>query len=370
MKFKKPTLLIDEVKARRNIDRIVKKAVKSDTSVWPHFKTHQSLQIGEWFKDSDISGITVSSVSMAEYFANAQWPKIYIAFPVNINEIDEISELAERVSLTLLVNDPAHVNELIKRVTKPVNLKIEIETGSRRSGIASNETELIRTIIDQITVSQHVFGGFYSHFGHTYGATNRNEVRDIFDQSFAQLKSLEQYFISDNPAISLGDTPSASVLDTYNDISSMHAGNYVFYDLTQAQIGVCEEEEIAIVLAAPVVSKNRERLELVVYGGGIHLSKDQLKSREFGNIIYGKIVTIGPEGWSASLENCYVRSISQEHGVIKVTSEVFDQFAIGDSLGILPVHSCMTADCMGEYYSLQGMKLDHLQGKSPEIGKK
>ena len=101
MKFKKPTLLVDEAKALQNIDRIIKKAARSNTAVWPHFKTHQSLDIGNWFKEARIAGITVSSVSMARYFASGNWPNIYSAFPVNINEIDDIARLAEMVNLTL-----------------------------------------------------------------------------------------------------------------------------------------------------------------------------------------------------------------------------------------------------------------------------
>jgi D-serine deaminase-like pyridoxal phosphate-dependent protein len=36
---------------------------------------------------------------------------------------------------------------------------------------------------------------------------------------------------------------------------------------------------------------------------------------------------------------------------------------VGDLLGILPVHSCMTADCMGAYLSLAGEWIDHAEGR-------
>jgi hypothetical protein len=32
-------------------------------------------------------------------------------------------------------------------------------------------------------------------------------------------------------------------------------------------------------------------------------------------------------------------------------------------LGILSVHSCMTADCMGSYLSLDGQVVDHAEGR-------
>ena len=34
----------------------------------PHFKTHQSIEIGEWFRESGVNKITVSSLTMANYF--------------------------------------------------------------------------------------------------------------------------------------------------------------------------------------------------------------------------------------------------------------------------------------------------------------
>ncbi len=63
----------------------------------PHFKTHQSAEIGNWFKDEGVNKITVSSVQMAEYFAESGWKDILIAFPVNIRETEQINRLASKI---------------------------------------------------------------------------------------------------------------------------------------------------------------------------------------------------------------------------------------------------------------------------------
>jgi len=39
-----------------------------------------------------------------------------------------------------------------------------------------------------------------------------------------------------------------------------------------------------------------------------------------------------------------------------------DSFKIGDIIGILPVHSCLTADLMKEYLLTDGSRADHLSG--------
>ena len=98
----KPTLLLDEQKCRDNIRMMTGKAEKSKVAFRPHFKTHQSLEIGRWFKESGVDKITVSSLEMAVYFA-PEWNDITVAFPVNILEIETINYLAEKINLNLLI---------------------------------------------------------------------------------------------------------------------------------------------------------------------------------------------------------------------------------------------------------------------------
>jgi D-serine deaminase-like pyridoxal phosphate-dependent protein len=361
MEILSPTLLLDESIARRNIKRMVEKAKKSNVELKPHFKTHQSHIVGRWFKEEGVTAITVSSVSMAEYFAADGWNNITIAFPVNILEINKIGDLAPSVGLTLLVTDIRQVKELLTKVDKDINVLIEIDCGSNRSGLNPYDDHTINELITLLNGTQHRFKGFYSHFGHTYNASSSGDVMKIYKDSITLLTDLQYKYAYAKPTISIGDTPSCSIINDFNGISSIHAGNFVFYDLTQAQIGVCKSSDIAIALACPVVSKNTERQEVIIYGGGVHLSKEVLVDIDLNDSIYGRIVQVGADGWSAPLTGCYVRSISQEHGVVKLTKAVFDMIAIGDVIGVLPVHSCMTADVMGSYKQLSGEEIDHFK---------
>ena len=38
----------------------------------------------------------------------------------------------------------------------------------------------------------------------------------------------------------------------------------------------------------------------------------------------------------------------KEHGIIKIEKQ--DNYKVGDLLSIIPIHSCLTADKMGEYF--------------------
>ena len=68
MKINRPTLIIDEVKARKNIAFMAGKAKKSNLLFRPHFKTHQSATVARWFREMGVNHIAVSSLAMAHYF--------------------------------------------------------------------------------------------------------------------------------------------------------------------------------------------------------------------------------------------------------------------------------------------------------------
>ncbi|MFN8417960.1 MAG: hypothetical protein U0528_01745 [Anaerolineae bacterium] len=78
----------------------------------PHFKTHQSADVGAWFRDEGVSAITASSLRMASYFADHGWSDITVGVPVNIREIDLINALAARIELGVLVDSLESVTSI------------------------------------------------------------------------------------------------------------------------------------------------------------------------------------------------------------------------------------------------------------------
>jgi D-serine deaminase-like pyridoxal phosphate-dependent protein len=85
------------------------------------------------------------------------------------------------------------------------------------------------------------------------------------------------------------------------------------------------------------------RNEIILYGGAIHLSKDYLENN---GKYYGLVVEYNADGWSGPVDNTVLTSLSQEHGTIRTTSDFLDRVKHGDLLGILPVHSCLTANLL------------------------
>ena len=86
-----PTLVINQKICRSNIMRMAEKARSHNLIFRPHFKTHQSIIVGEWFRDYGVTAISVSSVKKAQYFSKENWNDSTIAFPVNPRETDRIN---------------------------------------------------------------------------------------------------------------------------------------------------------------------------------------------------------------------------------------------------------------------------------------
>lgn len=151
--------------------------------------------------------------------------------------------------------------------------------------------------------------------------------------------------------ISIGDTPTCSLVDTLTGIDEIRPGNFIFYDLMQVQIGACQVDDISVAVACPVVAIYPERHCIAIYGGAVHLSKEVLIG-ENGRMEYGRIALPTETSWEILHDDSYVYSLSQEHGLIHASDALLQQVKIGDLLCILPVHSCLTANLLKAYQIL------------------
>jgi len=362
MNITKPALILNKEQVISNITKMVDIAEKHSLFFRPHFKTHQSRVVGEWFRSKGITGITVSSVEMAEYFQQSGWKDITIAFPYNFLEAEKIDQLAGKCCLNILIVNVETILSLRKNLTNELSFFIEIDNGYHRTGIDPENFQHIDEILTLSDENELLnFKGFLTHAGNSYNIDNISELETIHAQTADKMNLLKQKYARryKDLIISTGDTPGCSLMNDFNGIDEIRPGNFVFYDLMQEKLGSCSANEIAVVLACPVVAKNQDRLEIAIYGGAIHISKEYvLDSR--GNKLFGKVVFFNDNGWCEPVPETTLFSLSQEHGIIRTSRDIFQKINLGDVIGILPVHSCLTADAMGEYLSLQDEIIDHM----------
>jgi D-serine deaminase-like pyridoxal phosphate-dependent protein len=355
-----PTLLLDEARCRRNIERMAQKAKANQIPLRPHFKTHQSHTVGDWFRDYGIDRIAASSLRMAHYFAEDGWRDITNAFPTNIREISRINEVASKTQLNLLVEDLGTVQFLEKELHQEVGIFIKADTGYHRTGLGPEDFDLVDQLLAFTgQASKLELKGFLAHAGHSYGAHGHEDIARVHHSSLDTFQLFHDRYDSQYPELtySAGDTPTCSAMDTFPGLSEMRPGNFVFYDLSQWDIGSCELEDIAVAMACPVVAKHPARNEIVVYGGGVHFSKDR-RPHPNGPVYYGMLVNWENGNWVTHPENAYLKSLSQEHGIVAADPSLLEKTKVGDILCFLPIHSCMTADLMKRYWTLDGKRLD------------
>lgn len=355
----RPTLVIDKEVCLRNIEKMAQKAKDFNLRFRPHFKTHQSAVIGDWFRMYGVEAITVSSIQMAEYFTQNGWDDITIAFSVNVLEINNIKRLAANINLNVLVENKEAATVLSNQIKHPLGVYIKIDTGTNRTGIEPSKVRLIDAILDILSTNKRItFKGFLSHNGETYSARSTNEIFSRHFDALLKLKSLKQRYKPHFPnvEISIGDTPSCSICNNFDGVDEIRPGNFVFYDLMQQNLDVCGFEDIAARMACPVVAKHPSRNEVVIYGGAIHLSKDSLSNID-GKRFFGRIaININGEKKLLNKRN-YVTRLSQEHGVLKVSQKNFGLFHIGDLVEIIPIHSCLTANLARKYLTTEGEEI-------------
>lgn len=356
----RPTAVLNSAIARQNIARMAARARQSRVLLRPHFKTHQSAGVGEWFRAEGVTAITVSSVEMATYFAAHGWTDILIAFPVNWLEIAAINQLAAQVHLGLLVESVETANFLSGHLIKSVDVWLKVDTGYHRTGIAWHDIDLLKAVSAAVREGTNQrLCGLLTHAGHSYHAHSQAEIEVIYTETVAHLNAAQQtlaYAGIGDLALSLGDTPCCSVVEDLSAVDEIRPGNFVFYDLTQVEIGACTPADIAVAVACPVVAVHPVAGKVIIYGGGVHLSKEELPFAD-GRVTYGAVCLPEPGGWSAPLPDCTVTGLSQEHGTIQASAALLDRVKVGDMLYILPVHSCMSVNLLKHYLTLEGEEI-------------
>lgn len=354
-----PTLLLDERRCRRNLQRMRRRADDAGVRLRPHCKTHQSRIVGRWLREEGVDRITVSSITMAEYFADDGWSDILVAFPLNPGALARVEALAERCRLAVLLDNPEAMARLTRRSAAPLGYYVDVDAGYGRTGIPVHQTDPVDRLIEAARrVPGFEFRGFYCHPGNSYHHRQGDARQVVLDTALSGLAALADHSSSEHPAVLVGDTPSCSGAVDFPGVDEITPGNFVFFDLFQADLGACTDDDIAVAMACPVVGHYPDRGEIVIHGGSVHFSRDSLELA--GRQVFGKTAVPTGEGWAPDPAPAYLHAISQEHGILRLPPERLARTRIGDVLHILPVHSCLTADAMGGYQDLEGRTIDHL----------
>jgi D-serine deaminase-like pyridoxal phosphate-dependent protein len=151
------------------------------------------------------------------------------------------------------------------------------------------------------------------------------------------------------PIVSMGSSPTALHAASFDGITEVRAGVYMFGDLFQAEIFTHAIEDIALTVLTSVIGRRAGKL--LVDAGGLALSKD--RSTEAAPRDFGFGLALDRMG-QRTLGDAIVRRAYQEHGVIELDPAHSVDLPIGGRLRIAPNHTCMTAAAHDRYYVVDG----------------
>jgi D-serine deaminase-like pyridoxal phosphate-dependent protein len=341
---------------RRNALRMSKKAADLGVGLRPHIKTHKCVEVARIQTAGHDGAITVSTLAEARAFACHGFNDITYAVPIERGKFtDAIEILKTGVKLNLLTDDAETVRSLDEAAGKmgvSFDVFVKIDCGTHRVGIEPNAdeaTEIPRLISDSTHLN---FAGILTHAGHSYNVKNREQVLDIARHErnvMIQLAERLRAMSIEVPTVSIGSTPTMSLIDHLEGIDEIRPGNYIFFDNFQATLGSCSFEETALTVLTAVVNKNIAHRKLVVDAGAIALSKDLGPVGVDPQCGYGRV--LDPNGNDTGMR---VTGLSQEHGEIEAgDAPAFDSLKVGDRLRILANHSCLAAAQHSHYNVLE-----------------
>ncbi|MCZ6727160.1 MAG: alanine racemase [Acidobacteria bacterium] len=338
-----PALLLDLDKAETNIEAMAAKAERLGVRLRPHLKTHKCAEVAALQLARSSAGATVATLEEARFFAAHGIDDLTWAFPVVLSRLDEIAELAARVTLRLVVDSPEALAAL-GSLGLPLHVWLKIDCGYHRAGVDPESAAAVELASRLAATPKLTFDGILSHSGHAYDASSPEitrriaaQERDVMVACAGRLRAAGV----EVPAISIGSTPAMTAVTDLTGIDEVRPGNYVFFDYTQVQLGSCRVADCAVTVLASVVSSCPDHA--VTDAGALALSKDP--GHEPGRTLGEVFEDYGAARLSADLR---VTVLSQEHGKLSLSRPV------GERLRILPNHSCLTVAQFDHYEVVRG----------------
>ena len=333
-----PALVVDAARMESNIVHMSAQARAAGVALWPHAKTHKSASIARRQLDRGAGGLTVATLAEAEAFAAAGCADLFIAYPLwsGGSRAARIRRLHESARLRVGVDSVAAAEQLAAAThgSAALDVLIEVDCGGRRSGVAAEHAASLAA--DCLRLGLNVLGAF-THPGHAYAApANVGAAAADERTALAIAGATLEPLLGRAPVLSGGSTPTA-IDGMAAPLTEARPGTYVFGDRQQMHLSGFAEQQIALVVAARVVSTPRPG-EAVLDAGSKALASDRPAWLE-------------GHGWLPEAPEAIVAAITEEHAVVRGLRR---RLTVGDLVGVVPNHVCTAVNLGSEFAVVAG----------------
>ena len=271
-----PAFVVSEQAFRLNCSSVLETASANGvTRLRPHVKTHKTregtvIQAGPGGggdgRRAKVVGFVVSTLPelamVVDLACESATPEPYcdilLGVPVCASRLSRIeaqrrrlTEVAPGGQVHLLIDNPGQATSVEDFVREnnadAYSVFLKLDTGYHRAGVTVDDEGVALAVL--IIESNHLrLKGVYSHCGHAYGISDKDEMRRTADEDLdtalnflemlgASLRSRGSDFDVSSLDVSVGSTASLSShriagRTTMPDADrfELHAGNYVFFD--------------------------------------------------------------------------------------------------------------------------------------------
>lgn len=353
-----PAAVVDLARLGANLARMRERASRLGVRLRLHVKTHKCVEIAREQHGGGVGPITVSTLAEARAFASAGFRDVTYAVPLAPGRCAEVIGLGRAgVDLGVLV-DHADIVDALDATARVAGARVrvwlKVDCGAHRCGVGP-EGPIGPAVAARVARSRCLdLAGILTHAGHAYGCRDREEIaavaRQERDVMLAFADRLRRAGIA-VPEVSVGSTPTMSVVDDLTGITEMRPGNYAFFDVFQATIGSCQLPDCALTVIATAVGCYPEAGRLVLDAGALALSRDPGPTHVDPGCGFGRVCDLD----GVELEGLRLASLSQEHAIVTAaTADLASRFPIGTRMRIVPNHSCLAAACFDRYHVVDG----------------
>ncbi|MEU6763979.1 DSD1 family PLP-dependent enzyme [Streptomyces sp. NPDC046853] len=340
-----PFAVVDVHKSLRNIERLRDRADRLGVTLRPHVKTAKSLDVAALMHGGAPFPVTTSTLAEAEAFADGGYTDITYAVGIDPHKLPRVIALLRRgVTLRVLLDSREQavcVADAAREAGLAVPAQIEIDCDGHRGGLKPDAPEL--TDIGRVLHEAGCLDGVLAHAGESYFAYTQEDMslaaRNERDSAVTAAERLRAAGLPVG-TVSVGSTPTAHAADDLTGVTELRAGNYVFFDLVMAGLGVCRIEDLALSVVVTVIGHRPEYGWILTDGGWMAMSRDRGTAAQARDQGYGLVLDLAGN----PLPNLVMSAASQEHGTLTARDgATLPDLPVGTRLRILPNHACATA---------------------------
>ncbi|SEJ93404.1 D-serine deaminase, pyridoxal phosphate-dependent [Sphingobium sp. AP50] len=354
-----PALILDADRMDCNIARLRGRLDGLGVNLRPHLKTAKSVDVAHRLMTTPHGPATVSTLREAQLFAQAGVRDIIYAVGISPDKLPAILALkAEGVDIAVVL-DSVEQAQAVARASRDAGVAIpaliEVDCDGHRSGVRPDDHDAQLAIASALADGAEL-RGVLTHAGGSYGARSDEALRACAEEERLAVVSTADWLRAKGfscPVVSVGSTPTAHFGTSFDGVTEVRAGVFVFFDLVMAGIGVCTVDDIALSLLSTVIGHQREKGWILVDAGWMALSRDRGTARQAVDQGYGLVC----DQHGRPFGDLIVADANQEHGILALrpgSSGTLPDLAIGDRVRILPNHACATGAQHDRYHVLSG----------------